>query len=797
MSRPCDPRPGIAAVSGLSLLLALLPGHASGSCEPPGASEPLKALHQKVGADPAGAIRDADLRLAELPATEALAAAQLLAIKAEAYDLLDDDANTRDTVALARARLARVSDAAAARALGNWLTVVEADAPRDTTDMAANIEKLSSIEPTLARESLERSCLLIVRSRLNTQLQRDEDATVDALSAYEIAEAARDSDLKADAAYELAFTFLRAGLFEDAQAKAAEAAAYHRTEHRAALLANDLYIDADTLSQLRRFEEALHALGEVRALNASLGQSIDVAFDDQKACEALVELGRFDAAEAACQSARGVLGKAGRADLVTVIDGSLARIDLARGRPRAAVDRLAGALGGDRARVPARTVTKLLRLRAEAYQKLGEPTASLTDLEDAMRLQDAADAGRHTAAAARIKERASLKVLDDDRKSLAERIKAEQQRAELDRDRSRLQLIGALAAVCVLVVLAYALWIRSRHERARRLVAESVEAQAHILSTIRDGVLVSDDRGIIEVANGAAERLLGRPKSTLCGSSLESLGLPGVSSAAVSTGTDPNLPARARDCRIHRRPGDEVVLLVAQSPITLHGRPGAVVMLHDVTDLRRLEQDVLTRSSGERFQASEELHEGIAQDLAGITLLLTGLRRHGADDKGDVDSVVEHARQALDHARSLAERLSPTRAAGGSLFKAVSLLDTIATPEGPVSVYCTLSGEDLQVSATQGDFLHRLVLECAQVVVAGCECQSVDVRVDLTGDSVRIDVESECDVPTSAAGATTRRLERVEYLVRLVNGSVRLDTRDAKSTRCTLLIPKGTIADGR
>jgi len=120
---------------------------------------------------------------------------------------------------------------------------------------------------TLPAQSLERACLLIVRARLDAQLIRSDESTKDGIAAYRLATSLHDPGASADAAYQLAMTYLGAGLLDDANRMGDETTAYNRATHKLAQLSNALYLKSQILKELRAYDGALAALTESRAIS--------------------------------------------------------------------------------------------------------------------------------------------------------------------------------------------------------------------------------------------------------------------------------------------------------------------------------------------------------------------------------------------------------------------------------------------------------------------------------------------------------------------------------------------------
>ncbi len=126
------------------------------------------------------------------------------------------------------------------------------------------------------------------------------------------------------------------------------------------------------------------------------------------------------------------------------------------------------------------------------------------------------------------------------------------------------------------------------HELARRAVelAEDRARMDAILFGMVEGVIVVDHHGHVQLVNRAAREMLGLESGGVGGHYLEAVRHPGVASLitqALGGGEPANLelsPART--------PGRHLVARAA--PVSAPSATGAVLVLHDITDLRRADQ---------------------------------------------------------------------------------------------------------------------------------------------------------------------------------------------------------------
>ena len=105
---------------------------------------------------------------------------------------------------------------------------------------------------------------------------------------------------------------------------------------------------------------------------------------------------------------------------------------------------------------------------------------------------------------------------------------------------------------------------------------------------------------------------------------------------------------------------------------------GISITVRDITERKRLEQEILDAASRERQAIGRDLHDGLGQDLTGVALLLRGLatrlERESADCVPQINEIVRLVNQSIESAHGLARGLMPVSADGGGLAGALHTL---------------------------------------------------------------------------------------------------------------------------
>jgi len=139
--------------------------------------------------------------------------------------------------------------------------------------------------------------------------------------------------------------------------------------------------------------------------------------------------------------------------------------------------------------------------------------------------------------------------------------------------------------------------VREREERIRQQLSYDARMNA-VLKTAADGIIVTDDRGIVETFNEAAKRIFGYRAEEVVGQNLARL-LPfledkadGVGLRVLAEGTDGRRGGIRREVDGLRRDGSTCPLELALSTTCVDDRQIFTVIVRDVSERKKAEQEV-------------------------------------------------------------------------------------------------------------------------------------------------------------------------------------------------------------
>jgi PAS domain S-box-containing protein len=168
---------------------------------------------------------------------------------------------------------------------------------------------------------------------------------------------------------------------------------------------------------------------------------------------------------------------------------------------------------------------------------------------------------------------------------------------------------------------------------------ESRERLADILSTASDAIITIDRDGRIESANTATERMFRYSAKELIGQSI-GLFMPSIGRddqvgpwiRRQPTGPEYALEAN-REVQLQRRDGSRFPASLSISEVRHLGI--FTLILHDLTRRKELEREVLEIASLEQQSIGQELHDGVGQELTGLSMMADALLKNLGQQSSD------------------------------------------------------------------------------------------------------------------------------------------------------------------
>jgi len=241
-----------------------------------------------------------------------------------------------------------------------------------------------------------------------------------------------------------------------------------------------------------------------------------------------------------------------------------------------------------------------------------------------------------------------------------------------------------------------------------------------------------------------------------------------------------------------RHDGTQFAGEVLSAEIELSTGKRILVVVQDVSERRRLEAQVTEIASHERRRLSADLHDGLGQELTGISLMLRSLATRTspqgfrvAPKLNEIIALVNHAIQTV---RKMALGISPAALERGGLLSALDTLAAWSREGYGIDVRLRpMIRSPLLVDESTATHLYLIAQEAINNAVKHGRARSVVVKLRTTKHLAYLSITDDgVGVPDDAARATGMGLKIMEYRAAMIGGvmQIRRVPNGGTSVRC-------------
>lgn len=346
-----------------------------------------------------------------------------------------------------------------------------------------------------------------------------------------------------------------------------------------------------------------------------------------------------------------------------------------------------------------------------------------------------------------------------------------------------------------------------RNDQADRALRDSESRLRAVVDTAVEGIITIDERGSIETINPSACRLFGYSREEVIGKNVKLL-MPEPYQSHHDTYIESYLrTGRARIIGI----GREVVgmskdrttfpLDLSVSEFQVDEKRMFTGVVRDITNRRQLEREILEAAAQAQQRIGHDLHDGLCQELTGISFAMEVLGQklagRGAPETSSIRKVAELVDQSISHARDLAYGLQPVTLEASGLASALEEL--AAKTENLFGVACVFvsDGAVLVHDNVIATHVFRIAQEAignaikhgkSQTILLELSCQGDDLHMAVTDDGV--------GVKHKAGDGKGIGMQTMVYRARTVGGTVEIHPGERGGTVVICTIPNAceTIA---
>lgn len=252
----------------------------------------------------------------------------------------------------------------------------------------------------------------------------------------------------------------------------------------------------------------------------------------------------------------------------------------------------------------------------------------------------------------------------------------------------------------------------------------------------------------------------------------------------------------SREMRLVTKPGQVIHAVAASSAV--RDATGAlryiVSALLDISERKRLQNEVLEISSRERRRIGHDLHDGLGQYLSGIAFkakcLEETLHAEAPGRAADAQELVRLLNNAVSQARTLARGLDPVEAEVGGLVPA---LHKLADESAKLfSLECGFESNLPEVTLDTGVALHlfRIAQEAITNAARHGNARRIAVRLYAGAHDLRLGIEDNgCGFTVGQRTEAGLGLRTMQYRAETINAAFQVQSSPGKGTSVECVLP--------
>jgi PAS domain S-box-containing protein len=168
-------------------------------------------------------------------------------------------------------------------------------------------------------------------------------------------------------------------------------------------------------------------------------------------------------------------------------------------------------------------------------------------------------------------------------------------------------------------------------------------------------------------------------------------------------------------------------------------------IVDDITERRRLEGLLMNSISAEQHKLGRDLHDGLGQELAGISLLATAIasstKKSGRAEAGELENLAKIATRALANCRAIAHGLSPVTYADGGIVEVLEEMVRLNRDSFGIEGSCeVMRAAPIRLGADALDNLYRISQEAVANARRHGRARSIKVTLHIQPTLVRLDI---------------------------------------------------------
>ena len=335
--------------------------------------------------------------------------------------------------------------------------------------------------------------------------------------------------------------------------------------------------------------------------------------------------------------------------------------------------------------------------------------------------------------------------------------------------------------------------------RTREARQQTARLQA-IVDSAADGIITIGEDGLIDTFNRAAERMFGYPAAEVIGRNVKLIMASpyreeheGYINRYLRTG-QARIIGTVREVVGRRKDDSEFPLELSVSELHDGAQRLFTGLLHDVSERKELQRDVLQASEEEQRRIGQDLHDSTQQELSGLGMIAQGLfeslQGKSAPEAKSAARLSQGIGRALENVRALARGLVPAEVRVHGLRSALAELARNTAELHQLD--CTYVGDDSFIvdDANIATHLYRIAQEALTNALKHARARHIQLALSHDDGLITLQIQDDgrgIEEPPEGAGIG---LKVMFYRAGLIGAALRIVRLDEGGTLVLCKVPQ-------
>ena len=366
---------------------------------------------------------------------------------------------------------------------------------------------------------------------------------------------------------------------------------------------------------------------------------------------------------------------------------------------------------------------------------------------------------------------------------------------------SEIQILFTRASGITLVsILLIAMFASYIYFRITRPLVQHAETFHILAKTAHEAIFLIDTHGIIQFVNPAAETLFGYEVKELLGKNIKQL-MPSPHRQMhddyienyLQTGIK-KIIGKGRQLLGERKDGSQFPMYLSVGEIQLEHTHLFAGLILDLSTQQKLQREVLAIPAREQQRIGEELHDGLGQQLTGLSMLAQSLLNKADESEHDLaEQLASGLHEALTQVRALARGLIPVQIdANGFMF---SLKEITKNIEQQSNIPIKLKIDDVVplLDDATAAHLYRIVQESLNNAIKHADASRINVSLKIEQDHGVLEIiDNGIGIPFNLEDSSGLGLNIMRHRCGLFDGEITINPAGERGTKVCCRFPINT-----